>query len=50
MPIEYVETIDKEENTISIDSDVINKDMSEIEVGNLYEDYISEDNAFGFND
>lgn len=50
MPIEYVKTIDKEENTISIDSDVVNKDMSEIDVGELYEDYVSEDNVFGFND
>lgn len=50
MPIEYVKTIDKEENTISIDSDVVNKDMSEIDVVELYEDYVSEDNAFGFND
>lgn len=49
MPIEYVKTIDKEENTISIDSDVVNKDMSEIDVGELYEDYVSEENAFGFN-
>jgi hypothetical protein len=49
MAIEYVETVDKEENTISIDSDVVNKDISEIEVGSLYEDYVSEDNAFGFN-
>lgn len=50
MPIEYVKTIDKEENTISIDSDVVNKDISEIDVGELYEDYVSEDNVFGFND
>lgn len=50
MPIEYVKTIDKEENTISIDSNVVNKDMSEIDVDELYEDYVSEDNAFGFND
>lgn len=50
MPIEYVKTIDKEENTISIDSNVVNKDMSEIDVGELYEDYVSEDNAFDFND
>lgn len=50
MPIEYVKTIDKEENTISIDSDVVNKDMSEIDVVELYEDYVSEDNVFGFND
>ena len=49
MPIEYVKTIDKEENTISIDSDVVNKDMSEIDVSELYEDYVAEDNAFGFN-
>lgn len=50
MSIEYVKTIDKEENTISIDSDIVNKDMSEIDVGELYEDYVSEDNVFGFND
>lgn len=50
MPIEYVKTTDKEENTISINSDVVNKDASEIDVGKLYEDYVSEDNAFGFND
>lgn len=50
MPIEYIENTDREENTISIESDVVDKDMSEIEVGSLYEDYVSEDNYLGFND
>lgn len=49
--IEYIPAAEiKEENIVEMSEELINKDMSDINVGELYEDYVSPDNLYGFND